>query len=412
MYQPAAIDRRSRKSDVEILGQAMAIVSASGVEALTVRALADRCAMSPSLISYRFGSKQGLVNALVDHVDERLAGLWADRCAGLPAEALDHGALGSLALGILVDNRISHWDLMRTAWALQVGALRETDTLFRPPRSAMSTAYWEHVLTLARLSPELADGLATTLESVGHTLLVGAHSPELTAWCGDVLALQFARLSDGQLFKPRESLARLKYAPAELKHSPALPAPKTPATIIETTKAIIRSDGYRAVSHREIARRSGVSLSSTTHHFASLDDILMSAYWSLYAEATNAVRAVQSSDDPYPIGVYIDQVLPAMTQTAQSSGLNHTVIEEILLLSAQRKEMRQMGLALFASMGETTHTMLGDGKDFDRLDAHLLRHALRGAALQLAQSQNHAIGEEMSRYLKHVFDPVRGEGKG
>ncbi|MEL6103641.1 MAG: TetR family transcriptional regulator, partial [Pseudomonadota bacterium] len=58
-----------RSSDDRILQDAVAIVSATGLATLSVRALAERNGVNPSLISYRFGSKRGLVSALSESVD-------------------------------------------------------------------------------------------------------------------------------------------------------------------------------------------------------------------------------------------------------------------------------------------------------------------------------------------------------
>jgi len=407
VYQSVAQDSESKSGDEHVLTHAVQIVSQSGVDALTVRALADRCGKSPSFISYRFGSKQGLLAALADHVESHLQTIWQRRFSDLPSHSLDQQTLASLSLGILVENSVLHRDLMRAVWALQVCALREPGGHARAPNFGIAASFWERVLASAGLGVDIADGLAGTLESLGHTLLIEDPAAVLTAWCADVVNLLFAHLMDGAERKSADSPWRLRHAPSGLAYSAEDLASPTRGRIIETAKAIIVSDGYRAVSHREIARRSGVSLSSTTHHFASLEDIQMSAYWSFYREATTGARAVQSDQHTQSFIEYIDQVLPEIFRSAQSSGLTHIVFEEILLLSAQKDALREMGLALFASMGETTCAMVStlDGeRPFERLDAHLFRHALRGAALQLALSPDGDFQAPLGAFLKTIFE--------
>jgi TetR/AcrR family transcriptional regulator, regulator of biofilm formation and stress response len=49
------------------------------------------------------------------------------------------------------------------------------------------------------------------------------------------------------------------------------------AAIIEATVRVIGNDGVDGVTHRAVAREAGVSLSSTTYHFASRDAIVSEA---------------------------------------------------------------------------------------------------------------------------------------
>ena len=49
------------------------------------------------------------------------------------------------------------------------------------------------------------------------------------------------------------------------------------AAIIEATIRLIGRDGVDGVTHRAVAREAGVSLSSTTYHFASRDEIVSEA---------------------------------------------------------------------------------------------------------------------------------------
>lgn len=343
MYQPDHVQTQPRSSDDRILQDAVAIVSATGLATLSVRALAERNGVNPSLISYRFGSKRGLVSALSEYVDGDLKEVWSRRLNDLPAEPLDSTALVGLTMGILVDNAVAYRDLMRAAWALRIDALRDApQATCSSAVSAHGTAFWERVLALSGLTTDLAEGLAGTLESLGHTLLIHQPKSDLTAWCSDVVSLQFALLTEEPAFRSAESVWRARYAPNGDGQTVETQEAPTRAKIIETAKSIIQTDGYRELTHREIAKRSGVSLSSTTHHFSSLDEIMISAYWSIYADATSAAQAIQTSEHPKSMEEYIDRVLPALNVMAQSGGLGHIVFEEILLLSAQKPELRQI----------------------------------------------------------------------
>ena len=63
-------------------------------------------------------------------------------------------------------------------------------------------------------------------------------------------------------------------------------APRTRAAKREQTRAkmldaaldIMIEDGIRAVRHRAVAKRAGVALGSTTYHFASIEELIISAF--------------------------------------------------------------------------------------------------------------------------------------
>lgn len=58
---------------------------------------------------------------------------------------------------------------------------------------------------------------------------------------------------------------------------------QTRARILQAVLDIVVDDGMRAVRHRAVAKKAGVSLGSTTYHFSSIEDLITSAfhYWRL-----------------------------------------------------------------------------------------------------------------------------------
>lgn len=56
---------------------------------------------------------------------------------------------------------------------------------------------------------------------------------------------------------------------------------RTRALILQSVLDIIVSDGMRAVRHRAVAKRAGIALGTTTYHFTSIEDLIVSAfdYW-------------------------------------------------------------------------------------------------------------------------------------
>jgi TetR/AcrR family transcriptional regulator, regulator of biofilm formation and stress response len=69
-------------------------------------------------------------------------------------------------------------------------------------------------------------------------------------------------------------------------------------TIVVATVRLVAAEGVAAVTHRRIAAEAGVSLSSTTWHFATKADILQAALrWTAVKEVDRITRHLEGSAD-------------------------------------------------------------------------------------------------------------------
>lgn len=64
---------------------------------------------------------------------------------------------------------------------------------------------------------------------------------------------------------------------------------RTRDAIVDATIALVREAGSSAVTHRAVAARAGTSLAATTYHFATLDDLLVTAFEQLTDRAVDEV---------------------------------------------------------------------------------------------------------------------------
>ena len=81
----------------------------------------------------------------------------------------------------------------------------------------------------------------------------------------------------------------------------------TRVKMLEASLDIVIEEGIRAVRHRAVAKRAGVSLGSTTYHFENIEDIIVSAfeYWRSKALMTDSpfFRKTRALLAPYAFGV-------------------------------------------------------------------------------------------------------------
>ena len=73
---------RGRETREQLLSAAIAVLGEEGYGAMSMRAIADRAGVRLSLVHYHFGSKRGLVEAMLEHLTdgllERQRAMWND----------------------------------------------------------------------------------------------------------------------------------------------------------------------------------------------------------------------------------------------------------------------------------------------------------------------------------------------
>lgn len=83
---------------------------------------------------------------------------------------------------------------------------------------------------------------------------------------------------------------------------------RTRLQIIEGAIRVVGKSGVAAATHRAVAKEAGVSLSTTTYYFTSLDDLLTQAFSALVRELRTRLRAA--------LDVYLDTVNRAQLSPA------------------------------------------------------------------------------------------------
>lgn len=105
---------------------------------------------------------------------------------------------------------------------------------------------------------------------------------------------------------------------------------RTRAAILDAAEAIMREDGYAAVSTRRVAERAGVNLGLIHYHFGTMDDLFLGLF--------------QRTDDQYV--AYYDRVLEsdhplrALWEAHNDATANELIIE-FMALANHRRAVRE-----------------------------------------------------------------------
>lgn len=163
--------------------------------------------------------------------------------------------------------------------------------------------------------------------------------------------------------------------------------------LLTATLAVIERGGVAAVSHRAVATEAGVSVASTTYHFATLDDLLVAALtWAaedLTAELQERVNEM---------GARPADELARLVEHCLVYRRGRTLAEyELYLMAARRPALRDAAAAWLEPLTEIARNFTTNPQK-----ASLLVAALDGILLQSligARPYNHT---DFSALLTHL----------
>ena len=416
MYQDRDAGEKVEDRDAILLVQAGGLVMEGGLPSLTLRSLAQAAGVSPSLVTYRFGSREMLVRRMFEAARVRDGAFWQrmeERTGGL---ALSPGGLaGLMAVTAGAREQVLRWAC--ASEAARVPALQDISRDW----SRHGLAFWRSILARAGCDEALAPAMSACMLWVIRVGLTAPGEALLThSWMMDLAHRLAARLFGEGVVSAADSPARQQIeALAQRGRTPAEgPRKPTPERIIDAAAKLAGERGPGALTHRLIAKEAGVSLSSMTHHFASLGEIQHRAFAKLYEHARKA------SGPDLPANLSIDtftrEIMPAILRRAEAQGHSAIAMDEIILAASRASHTEALGSGLMALVGQSSTVMLkamaGD-METDRLDGQLFRFVITGlneqADLQPEDQRDTWFAENcallLRRYLKgRASDDTQG----
>lgn len=338
-----------RPFEDEIAGRlieaAFDLVAEGGWPDFSLRAAAEAIGSAGSAASHRFGDRAGLVSAVTESALDREAAGMSQFLPGVTAS-------GAAELAAL----LHEWLEQRARPGFRVG--RMCAELMRVSyRDAEPVGFAGRWLDLAagwigRLYPPAPErarrAIAGFLAAETPFRLLLHDEPEFRLVSQESLARAVAL-----------ALGAQRPPPCWLQRSLALEAPAAPSGLagaklasIEAAARLIETDGVLSLTHREIAKSSGASLSSLTYHFRTLDDLLRQGFQRLFAGLAEpppaAVHelALQALRDPLlaPLALVVRRRLALGGEDAPTPDLQ----------AMGARETRALQRVAFALAGEPT----------------------------------------------------------
>jgi DNA-binding transcriptional regulator YbjK len=166
------------------------------------------------------------------------------------------------------------------------------------------------------------------------------------------------------------------------------------SAIVAATVRIVARDGVGAVTHRRVAELAGVSLSSTTWHFASKDDILVAALrWTALREVElvgeMAARVAAASPTGFDAAVWARELAAWVREQAVGEERAATVALYRLQLETlgriDAKDVHRDWGAGLQEVGEQVLTAAGSATP--GLDTRLVVAAIDGLRLSVLSAK-------------------------
>lgn len=141
------------------------------------------------------------------------------------------------------------------------------------------------------------------------------------------------------------------HRPATLKRRDAL---------LEAAIAVVAERGPAGVTHREVARRAGLPLATTSYFFASIDELVLEALRATLAQLGERLEALTMaiSDGDLDVDAVIGRVVPVLLRAPET----HVLAQFQAYLRASRDpEWQPEAVAIFAAVERVAAAVLEAG---------------------------------------------------
>lgn len=351
-----------------IADAALDAIVQGGLAALTLRPLASSLGVSVTVICARMGSKEQLIDRVVDLAaarDQAFFGRWLTLAArGVPTGAVTRAAFTDLAF--------RDWIGKGRKQAIFLIELVHDRALHHRPSPALDEwlaragAFWSTLLFDTAVLADVA--LGYMLDEAGFALGAG-DDPAYTLL--RVSCLQ--RLADGVFARDSVSGSEIERLIAVLEPD-NLPIATTDdpkrARIADAAAQIIVSQGMEAVTHRSVAKAAGVPASTVVYHFGGRAALVVAGLHAVIARFHRTRDRARADNTPPQDDAGARDLVKATSMIALASTREPSLLPYALDMRRRRGEnIRTADLAL-----------LGFGPDagFDRAAAQVISIALFG----------------------------------
>jgi DNA-binding transcriptional regulator YbjK len=180
--------------------------------------------------------------------------------------------------------------------------------------------------------------------------------------------------------------------------------------IVDATIRVIGRDGVDGVTHRSVAGEAGVSLSSTTYHFASKDEIVSEALRCVAAiEIERIARDAEALAEGHPDVPSLARALAAwLAEQLEGDGLLCVRAGYHLGLEAgKRPELQEIQVEwALAVLGLAERVLRAAGSQRPRTDARIVANAIDGLRMEQVSAPRPNFARRVRPVIERLLEAL------
>lgn len=386
---------------------ALGIIVEKGLSGLSSRDVAAAAGVSAAAINRRYGSQGKLVIAALEEGLEAFARHAASLRTEIDGIRVDANQAPAFLLGLMNELWLTRSDVTLIGWHICTLPAGEPENLnLRRAWHKTDMALWEAARRALDLPEQAAELLQLTLGSLVRGALITA-SPVLFRSLIFDLCLRLSHRLDGEGGgADRDNPWRTALAGRHGVTAPAFALDQHPSkrAIITAAADHIEQSGPQGLTHRLIAERAGVSLSSTTHHFSGLGEILFEGILELIGRTDTSQFGESSLTVPEYAAYVGDYAARPQTPLVRR-------LAEVELMTRYHPELHVLADRLLLRHGNSSTQMLralkGRRSQIDRMDGILWHHTVTGllesAEVQPLKTRRSHVTGQLETWATHLF---------
>lgn len=275
MYQKSKVSQMpARQTQIEA---ALMIAADIGVSAITARSLGERSDMSASSMNYHFGSLDNLLETASNEADHIRAAAWQEQFRGLQTLTPRASDLAPIVFSSIRKAISDNPGAEAFLWNDMLVAARTDGTAKHQQAIVTEARYWKTLLRSCGVENIYPETLHSFALAVRFGYFIHRDRSAFDPWAFSLVTQFCLRALGGG--SPMDSAIR-ESAEKSISAFETAVAPKHPTaeSILQATVDLLLQSGAEAITHRAVAKRAELSVSSVQHFFGTRSNLLEAAF--------------------------------------------------------------------------------------------------------------------------------------
>ena len=371
-----SVQTRSLTNSELLVQSVFELAATRGVTALSSRRIAEHVGVSPSAINYCFGNQAALLHHARKVDDDMRAQFWKQKARILSDLTLSPSDFGPELFSMQREAIASHPAGEALFWADAIDSYRQAKPIKYSAATNAERSFLANLIEACGISKLGEKTLQSFCLGIRFGYRVHKNPVRFDPWALS-LVTQFAvraagRAPDAEIDCGRRQLAETE---AMRVRSVDVSPHQTAQRIIRTAIEIVLQAGPVSVTHRAVANRAGLSVSSVQHFFKDRQFLLNAVFQKMHEDARDTAIPDPLDERTLTTKDLIDRIGFDKIGSDSMEVRRLGTIFAIMLSAADNATTRRIAEGLLAQMGQSSQSVLRALKNprgaIGRLDAQI-----------------------------------------